>query len=87
MKKVTAWQCSFCGFYKKTKKSVMEHEERCYLDPEKRACATCVHNLFSKDYFETEKELTNNYCYARDVYLLKKNLRINCSLWGIKNKV
>lgn len=60
------------------------HESRCYLDPEKRACACCVENVFSNDYYEDEKECTNNYCNKREIFLLKKNLRINCALWGPK---
>jgi len=46
MKKVTAYQCSFC---KKTSAKIFlsqsgckKHENRCWLNPARRSCATCI---------------------------------------------
>ncbi len=86
MIEIKAYQCSFCGYYKKTKQSVLRHEVTCYHDPENRACASCNENIFSEEYYETEKECTNNYCNKREVFLIKRELRYGCPIWEPKNK-
>lgn len=47
MKEIIVYQCDYCGRYKKTKKSVANHEKRCYWNPETRSCITC---LYMPDY-------------------------------------
>jgi hypothetical protein len=39
---ISVYQCDHCGFYKKTKKSVQEHEKRCFRNPATKSCATCL---------------------------------------------
>ena len=86
MKTIKAFQCSFCGYYKKTKMSVFVHEKTCYYDPANKACASCSENIFREDHLETDTEVTNNYCRKRKIFLLKRNLKYNCTLWENKNK-
>lgn len=35
-KKVSAWQCDFCGRYRLNKSSVTRHEEICFKNPERK---------------------------------------------------
>jgi len=43
MKTVTAYECDHCGRYKKTKKSIKDHEPICFKNPESKSCITCEH--------------------------------------------
>ncbi len=44
--RVNAWACKFkCGHKVQTSKARMVvHERECFLNPERRACQTCLHN-------------------------------------------
>lgn len=43
--KVTGYSCEFkCGRnIVKSKKTMIDHESRCFHNPEKKACITCAH--------------------------------------------
>ena len=41
MKTIKAYQCDYCSFYKVTKKSVQEHEKRCFYNSATASCGTC----------------------------------------------
>jgi len=43
MKKVTAYQCGFCRISRLylSKSGVKKHEEKCWLNPVRKSCATC----------------------------------------------
>ena len=45
MYEITAYACSFCKKYYKTKATTRKHEKRCFRNPETKSCITC-----SKDY-------------------------------------
>ena len=83
-REVKAYGCEFkCG--KKvvlSKKSIIEHESRCFHNPEKKACVTCV-------YFEREQDdngaegaynqsWVNLLCNAKEECIDK--LQSNCEL-------
>ena len=46
MKKVTAYQCSFCKDSTRklflTRNGCLKHEKRCWLNPIRKSCATCT---------------------------------------------
>ena len=84
-REVKAYGCEYkCG--KKvvlSKKSMIDHESRCFHNPEKRACVTCVHFDREKDGNGMEgtsqnEEWVNLVCHATDDYLAK--LQNNCKL-------
>jgi hypothetical protein len=39
----TIHECEFCGVHTGTLESVMEHEQRCILNPVSRTCYTCMY--------------------------------------------
>ena len=43
---VNRFACVWCGpkFVKANEKTVLEHEARCFRNPERRACQTCDYN-------------------------------------------
>ena len=53
MKKVTAYQCDFCKVPKLylSRSGAKKHEERCWLNPKRKSCATCgnLYCDYSKD--------------------------------------
>jgi hypothetical protein len=57
-RKVTAWACKFrCGRKTDTvKKRMVEHEARCRMNPDQRACPTCMH------WTREEQEFVTWYC-------------------------
>ena len=50
MTKVTAYKCSFCKTPKLylSQQGCKKHEKRCWLNPARRSCATCV-NVYRLD--------------------------------------
>lgn len=48
MRKVSAWHCSYCQYYRVSKKSVEAHEKICFYNPETKSCASC-YNLISDE--------------------------------------
>ena len=94
MKIVEVYQCSFCTFFRKTKKIVSNHEHYCFLNPENRACATCKHNVIDHETFynpnhggnpgstgSADYEVAYNFCTKKDIVLEKGTLTKNCPLW------
>ena len=43
MKAIQVFQCAHCHYYRKTKKSVEAHEQRCFYNSDSRSCATCIY--------------------------------------------
>ena len=85
MKQVKAYQCDFCHFYKKTKQSVINHENYCYHNPKNKACATCDHNIIDFEIHQESNEIEPfyNWCKLEDIPLHKKNLKMHCSVWKL----
>ena len=94
MKERKAYQCSFCTFYRLTKKSVEIHEDNCYHNPKNRACATCRFNVveFETVYDRyhggnpgsTDYDVPYNWCDKREIELSKNELRMYCSMHKLK---
>ena len=97
-KKITAYQCEYgCGFYRITKKSVINHEKWCFWNPARRACASCENR---EEYEETiynpyhggnpgstDYEIKCVWCsvYETDLYK-KENLKHDCPKWAERDK-
>ena len=87
-REVKAYACEFkCG--RRTvmsKKSMVDHESRCFHNPEKRACASCKH--FEKEHDDNGVEgsfynsWVNLLCHANEDYLFK--MQNNCDLYEQK---
>ena len=96
MKKIKAYQCNFCSFYRKTKSAVKKHEKRCFYNPKNRACATCKHNriyhetFFDESYDKTpispEYIISTNWCEKKNIELNNKTLCAHCDLWEEKGE-
>lgn len=99
MKEIKAYQCDYCKLYKKTKSYVKEHEDKCYLNPKNRACATCKHNVIEIDYEgmyirdqggdledlgDPYYNFEYNWCEKKEVELKRGTLKTNCDLWEAK---
>jgi hypothetical protein len=94
MKEVKAYQCSFCTYYRKTKSSVLRHEESCYHNPKNKACATCVYNVVDTDTVynpyhggdpgSTDYDVSYNWCEKKSITLEKGTLCMRCDLWESK---
>lgn len=90
MKEIKAYQCSHCTFYRKTKRSVMEHEDICFKNPANKACASCDHNvidyetIYNRDHGgdpgSTDYESPYNWCNKKHIVLEKGTLTKNCPL-------
>jgi len=95
MKVVKAYQCSYCTFYRKTKGSVIEHESKCFKNPQNKACASCKNNIIEYETFynrnhggdpgSTDYDVAYNYCTQFDIELNNKTLKRNCPLHSIKD--
>ena len=91
MKEIKAFQCSFCTYYRKTKASVIRHEENCYHNHKNKACATCKHNVILYETIydrnhggnpgSTDYDVSYNYCEKKQIELKKGTLCMNCVLW------
>lgn len=91
MKEVKAYQCSFCTYYRKTKESVIRHEDNCYNNPKNKACATCKHNVIDYETIydrnhggnpgSTDYDVAYNWCEKKEIELKKGTLCMNCDLW------
>jgi hypothetical protein len=83
-REVKAYGCEFkCG--KKvvlSKKSMIDHESRCFHNPEKKACVTCIY--FEREHDDNGVEgayynaWINLMCNAKDECMTK--LQNNCEL-------
>ena len=87
-REVKAYGCDFkCG--RKvvlSKKSMADHESRCFYNPAKKACVTCKHFERQSDNNGVDgayyNEWVNLLCHAKDDCLTK--LQNNCELHEIK---
>jgi hypothetical protein len=85
MKKITAWECEYCGkIYYKSRSSCRSHEQICYWNPGRKACASCGNLNLGKDDFGC------NYifCGYHEKYLVtslqgieRMGFRRNCPQW------
>ena len=94
MKEIKAYQCSYCSFYRKTKKIVKTHEDNCFYNPKNRACASCEHNtiefttIYNPDNGgnpgSTDYEAPFNWCEVKEIELNDKTLCKDCPMWESK---
>ena len=94
MKVIKAFQCSFCTFYAKTKKTVFNHESNCFKNPVNKACASCKYNeidyetIYNRNHGgdpgSTDYESAYNWCVELQIVLTSKTLTKNCPLHCIK---
>jgi len=85
MYEVKAYHCSYCKKYGLSKAWIKKHEQKCFLNPETRSCATCENYKIEPvddpdEAFELEKPL----CLQK-IDLTGPNgkwaLNTNCPLW------
>jgi hypothetical protein len=43
MKRIDAWECSFCDYRSYLEEAVGEHEKECVHNPANKCCSTCGH--------------------------------------------
>jgi hypothetical protein len=83
---VIAYACSFkCGRRVTTKrKSMDEHEARCFHNPIHRACQSCALNVYERGqratYDDPHSEPAHYYC-ADDHLERDENFRKDCPHW------
>lgn len=88
-RQVKAYACEFkCGQkVVMSKASMIDHEARCFHNPVKKACATCIH--FEKEHDDNGMAAPYNeswvdlICHAKEECLDK--LQNNCELHKIKD--
>lgn len=88
-RQVKAYGCEFkCG--RKvvlSKKSMIDHESRCFYNPEKKACVTCKYFERQLDNNGVEGAYYNEWviqlCNAKEEHLTK--LQNNCRLHELKD--
>lgn len=90
-KEVKAYSCEF-GCRRKvltSKADMARHEENCFHNPVRRACASCKHLLKEHDdngmdepYFE---RWVNVICLGSDLIDIQEKLTFNCGLYREKN--
>ncbi len=68
-REVRAYKCEYCDKVYINKPSAASHEKKCFWNPEKRACATCL-NPYDRRCVETDSDLT-----------VKGELKSNCPMW------
>lgn len=95
MNEIKAYSCEHCNkYYKKTKKSVENHELSCFANPVNRACQSCQHNeRVSQTVYNpfhlgnpgsTDYDTWLNWCNNYDIELEKGTLKSNCPAWKAK---
>jgi hypothetical protein len=95
MNEIKAYSCEHCNkYYKKTKKSVENHEEICFANPINRACQSCQHNeRVSRTVYNpfhggnpgsTDYDTQINWCNKLDIELDRYALRKDCLSWEPK---
>jgi len=93
MKKINAYQCSYCSFYRKTKRVVKKHEERCFYNPKNKVCGSCKHNQLI-DWDTGDMHMGDvviyttkiRWCMAKDKELRDVITKNTCGLWEEKKK-
>lgn len=93
---ITAYACNFkCGKKVDTVRKRMEvHEARCFCNPVRRACQTCIHFQADSDTIynpyhggnpgSTDYEAKYHYCDAREDVNLREKLVCDCPSWSNK---
>ena len=82
-RKVTAYGCKYrCGQRVNTKyEAMLEHESKCFYNPERRACATCRHLHYELEWegeaFISWREWKEYYCQAGEDIDLSEKLSYN----------
>ena len=78
MNEIKAYSCEHCNkYYKKTKKSVENHEEICFANPKRKACQTCSNlGLKNKDNFLVD--------YCHELGLFMTHFVCECQRWEPK---
>lgn len=79
---VKAWACAFkCGYAVKTKRRAMlEHQERCFRNPARRACVTCKHFVRAVHNPDCDDP---PYCNVNAQDDLFSRLYADCTAWEI----
>lgn len=80
--KVVGWSCQFkCGERIKAKRKSMEaHEGRCFRNPARRACQTCLHDEAPETEYRRTDEPQDICCETDDVMPA-----FDCPKWRAKN--
>lgn len=78
MNEIKAYSCEHCNrYYKKTKKSVENHEQICFSNPKRKACQTCGSlELKKKD------NLLSDYCHEFGTFV--EHFVCECQRWEPK---
>lgn len=78
MNEIKAYSCEHCNkYYKKTKKSVENHEQICFSNPKRKACQTCGSlELKKKDNFLVD------YCHEFGSFI--SHFVCECQRWEPK---
>lgn len=82
MEKVTAYKCSFCKDSTRrlylSPSGCRRHEKRCWLNPARKSCATCL-NLYS--HYDDDKDKSGWRCLDIPSIVPFKSKISNCHLW------
>ena len=73
MKEIKAYQCDYCNKYYKHKSSAKRHENRCFKNPQNKACLSCgnfitdyntvyVRPHGNQNYGDADYDVRYNYC-------------------------
>lgn len=73
MKEIKAFQCDYCKKYYKHKSSAKRHEDKCFKNPEVKACLSCGNFITDyttiyvpprgdQNYGDADYEQRYNYC-------------------------
>jgi len=96
MKEIKAFQCDYCDKYYKHKSSAKRHENRCFKNPENKACLSCANFVTdyetvyvrpqgNQNYGDADYEQRYNYCDYDGLTFghekTNKEFQINCVNW------
>lgn len=82
---VKTWACRFrCRYRNSSRKAVEEHEERCFTNPEKRACKTCKHDQRSRGGWDGSCFYDDEAWCEADARPSDKNAISGCPAWEPK---
>jgi len=84
------WKCG--GRVTTSRKRMEFHESRCFRNPARKACQTCVHHARYRETVynpyhggnpgSTDYEVSIPYCEADETIDLKTGPRCDCPLWS-----
>lgn len=72
--RMTAYKCEYCGRMYESYSGAWKHEERCFANPERKACRTCEHCEYVSDGspYEPDNGSGGDYvCYHFCVALMR----------------